>query len=97
MNQRLIEQWCTALRFGQYVQGYKFLRREDQYCCLGVLRHIVDPKDQRALTTPGMGELLTEEQLDEFGLGADAQCNLATMNDDGYTFVEIADHIEGEF
>ena len=37
MHQEVKQQWVTALRSGEYAQGYGHLRKDDEYCCLGVL------------------------------------------------------------
>lgn len=36
MNRENIKKWVDALRSGEYLQGYAFLRRGNSYCCLGV-------------------------------------------------------------
>jgi len=37
MNQSILKQWLAALRSGDYKKGHGDLRRDDSYCCLGVL------------------------------------------------------------
>ena len=37
MNQEVKAKWVAALRGGQYQQGPGYLRRNDKFCCLGVL------------------------------------------------------------
>ena len=37
MNPGIRAQWCAALRSGDYQQTTRALRRNDSYCCLGVL------------------------------------------------------------
>lgn len=37
MNPQVKEKWVEALRSGKYVQGVGVLRKQDTYCCLGVL------------------------------------------------------------
>ncbi len=37
MNSVVKEKWVKALRGGEYKQGQKRLRRDDTFCCLGVL------------------------------------------------------------
>lgn len=42
------DQWCTALRSGDYKQGFGHLRQsngQDVFCCLGVLQDVVQPED----------------------------------------------------
>lgn len=85
--------WVEALRSGEYTQGksYLYAERDNAYCCLGVLRNIVDPKDRRAHKD---GEFLCADQLKQVGLDNRTQKTLASMNDMGWTFDQIADHIE---
>lgn len=93
MKPELKQKWIKALRSGKYQQGrYKLYSRKqygEYYCCLGVLRHINDPSDERM----GKG-VLTIKQLEEFDLSISAQEKLARMNDNGYSFNQIADFIE---
>ena len=45
MNKELGEKWADALESGKYKQGYFALRScDDEFCCLGVLCDVVDPK-----------------------------------------------------
>lgn len=37
MNEKIKKQWINALRSGDYIQGKHVLKRNNQYCCLGVL------------------------------------------------------------
>jgi hypothetical protein len=37
MNSTIKAQWVAALRSGEYKQGTNYLRKEDRFCCLGVL------------------------------------------------------------
>lgn len=37
MNKEVKQKWISALRSGEYKQGTGRLKREDEYCCLGVL------------------------------------------------------------
>lgn len=37
MNNEIKHQWVAALRSGEYQQGVQVLRKEDKFCCLGVL------------------------------------------------------------
>lgn len=54
MNAELKAKWIAALRSGEYKQGRGKLKRNDLYCCLGVLCEVADIK------------LVTEEGLDYF-------------------------------
>lgn len=37
MNQEIKQKWLAALRSGEYKQGRGCLKRDNRYCCLGVL------------------------------------------------------------
>lgn len=44
LDPELKAKWLEALRSGQYKQGQKCLRTDDNcYCCLGVLADVMDP------------------------------------------------------
>ena len=94
MEPELKRKWVDALRSGKFEQGKTKLEENGRYCCLGVLRHIVDPKDMRYQPALGGGSLLNGEQLKEYGLTSDEQITLSTINDRGKPFSEIADYIE---
>jgi len=103
---RLVE----ALRSGRYRQGCKALRPEDNtYCCLGVACDVLTPENwnlkndfwlsdgadsmlpwnvQRAL-----GWATDHGRLDFVGRDG-TELSLLDLNDDGFTFDEIADVIE---
>ncbi len=44
MDPILKAKWIEALRSGKYKQGKGVLRYGDEFCCLGVLCDVVDPK-----------------------------------------------------
>lgn len=44
MDQQVKSKWIEALRSGKYQQGTGRLRRDDHFCCLGVLCDIVSPE-----------------------------------------------------
>lgn len=90
------DKWLEALRSGKFLQGTHQLKTEDgleiRYCCLGVLRHVVNPNDNRG------GSYLSLEQLIEYGLSQENQCALADLNDfDRKSFLSIADYIETHY
>ena len=37
MNPEIRDLWVDALNSGEYTQGYGALRKDDNFCCLGVL------------------------------------------------------------
>jgi hypothetical protein len=85
------KKWIKALRSGQYEQTTGELKNFQGYCCLGVLREIMDPSD--ASESKG-GDLLSTKQLAKCGLDSRRQEFLAELNDGGSTFEEIADYVE---
>lgn len=44
MNTEIKQKWVAALRSGNYNQGVNTLRKGNNFCCLGVLCDVVDPK-----------------------------------------------------
>lgn len=99
---KLQREWIAALRSGNYAQTTERLKDEKGYCCLGVAVHLMEdhisPEDTnlsltqyRQLGLRGRdGEFFNEGGEDLF----DGNFSLAEANDDGKTFVEIADFIE---
>ena len=93
MEAEIKSKWVEALRSGKYKQTTKVLRNFDGYCCLGVLREVMDPHDTTSLE--GAGEMLNEDQIARANLSHKRARELAEMNDGGCDFNEIADTIEG--
>lgn len=85
MNKKDKEKWVAALRSGMYKQGKEALynKKGNSFCCLGVARDL------------GLGRKRPKYQVltKEF-LTPKEQAILATMNDLGNTFEQIADWIE---
>lgn len=48
----LRERWIAALRSGQYIQGRHQLRKNDTFCCLGVLCDLYDKSGWRLSSYP---------------------------------------------
>lgn len=106
MNKDIADRWVAALRSGEYKQTQKTLRRLDNsYCCLGVLCEILEtPCEARTRTyayddsvdflpnsvriAAGMNSTIGQYHKDGYGF------DLATTNDDGASFAEIANIIE---
>ena len=102
------EKWLIALRSGVYSQGREMLynKEEDSYCCIGVAGHICQIS-KRSMNEKGIfaGEhfkLSTLKKYIKLGLPVELTANnnvdsltnaLASMNDDGNTFEEIADWV----
>ena len=87
MDKAIKAKWVRALESGKFKQGRKRLARGGYYCCLGVLRKIDNP------SVGNDAEILPKEYQDELGLTVEIQQQLASMNDDGKTFKEIASWI----
>lgn len=104
--------WVAALRSGNYVQGKYYLKKYDdakavlKYCCLGVLRDVVEPghegyKDDQGLLDD-MTVFLREEHV--CGLTGEQMIELGKQNDGNgayhgqpgcaKTFEQIAGYIE---
>ena len=98
MDSKLKTRWVEALRSGKYVQGRKMLRGEDgKMCCLGVLCHISN--SERFARMGCYDEVNTSLDFQVFvpgrgGMLKETCRELATWNDTGWTFSEIADWIE---
>ena len=93
--------WLEALRSGKYKQGRGFLRIGENFCCLGVLHDVTGgnwhTKDGIILT----GSINQKNSHCGYlvgtflqGLSKNIARDLATLNDKGSTFSEIADYIE---
>ena len=96
MNKKWKAKWVKALRSGKYVQVRDALcaeldRGDVGYCCLGVLRHLMHPKSVLQMEDDN---LLHQRHEAKAGLTTAQQITLATMNDDGKSFNEIAACIE---
>ena len=96
MNKKLKEKWVAGLLSEDYEQGQGLLRGDGKFCCLGVLRHVNDPKDKTKWTNSygGALDLLSLERLRAFGLTEGIQSQLAELNDHGVPFPMIAGFIQ---
>lgn len=99
MDKKLKTKWIRALRSGKFKQWREGALVEPtadgegaSYCCLGVLRHVMNPKDKRS--RKGMNCYLSDPQLRVAGLTHEAQEELAEKNDSGRRFPAIANYIE---
>lgn len=108
MNNVIKSKWVEALRSGEYKQGRGSLCKGDSYCCLGVLCEVL-MKDEDAELNSLIEERLTEGVAVAYDrqtkslpinvrLAADLsvadEFNLVCKNDSGFTFEQIAEHIE---
>lgn len=102
MKPEFKKQWLEALRSGKYRQGRMVLRnKHDFYCCLGVLCDIIDPEGWKPISVnggvysfDGDHKYLREFVMEETGLDVKEEHNLINMNDQGYSFEQIANYIE---
>ena len=99
------DKWITALRSGEYEQGFGSLRNKDKYCCLGVLAvvekvhyemnhdqmYIIDKELPAGSSQAHVGANWFTETT---GLSAKLCTALAFANDKGATFAQIADCLE---
>jgi hypothetical protein len=108
MDPTVKARWVEALRGGEYRQGQGALRSAvNEFCCLGVLCTLVDPSrwgDQPQAgrygyhaadrpCRPSYG-YPPEDVYVAIGLSSTVAGRLATKNDEGLSFSEIADLIE---
>jgi hypothetical protein len=104
MDADLKKRWVKALRSGKYEQGRERLRqtgdaRKHAYCCIGVLCNIVDRRgwlddDEQPHKLANDCEEMSPPNRERAGLSGEEQAALINMNDNGASFVEIADYIE---
>lgn len=95
LDTELKTKWVVALRSGEYKQGIGTLYNavNNTYCCLGVLGKVMGLKEVELGTTALLWGLNTKEHFCSPLLGL-TETDLATMNDHGSSFSDIADHIE---
>ena len=99
--------WIAALRSGEYKQGRSFLRKEDNFCCLGVALDLLGVEWKKSPYTLNEGTVfrcgtddgvLPFKYARQLGIAQSGQIEdysaLAAMNDAGKSFLEIADFIE---
>lgn len=97
----LLKKWVKALRSGEYKQRKYSLGYENTYCCLGVLCKLekiqfneINSLDQNS--SDRIGNTKTYLQLSKL-LGVATSHYLASMNDAGASFNDIADVIEDRY
>lgn len=100
------EKWLSALRSGEYKQGKGKLFAEDNtYCCLGVAAHLCGVPNYKLLNMAYVDNNQFIEtripppegyprEITMTSTGSEIAKKLAVMNDDGKSFIEIADWIE---
>jgi hypothetical protein len=101
-------QWVAALRSGQYKQGHHRLRMGDTYCCLGVFCDLFGGGHWEQKSFPlgttyryktshnddKLSYYIPREICEVHNLNFGEAQKLSIMNDDGYTFEQIADYIQ---
>lgn len=103
----ILRRWVKALRSGEFKQTNGWLHKGNHYCCLGVLYEIT-PGVKRRCSKDGIfayafgGGVFHRHYpdtrfFDSTGLSDDFASKLASMNDSGATFAEIAERIEAEY
>ena len=89
MNSELKTRWIEALLSGKYEQGIGQLKdNKGRYCCLGVLRDIAGITKNQCRDEMGVIDKLKHE------VSRTEQYRLAQMNDNGSSFIQIAQYIE---
>ena len=104
MDKEVKKEWVAALRSGDYEQGQNALCANNKFCCLGVLVDIAyDGYWVQNTGNLSWGIQASESKGIMYGwlpssfaksLQLGPHANLIEMNDSGYNFEEIADHIE---
>ena len=105
------EKWLAALRSGNYKQTQNRLKRNDTFCCLGVLCDISgqgewvfnNPGDQPLYmfsvldsSVTGLPVGIIKWAFDSYEYNSEVD-KVIIMNDRGVSFKKIADHIEANF
>jgi hypothetical protein len=101
MNPEIKQRWIEALLSKKYKQGRFYLRREDNYCCLGVLCDLKEdtewfkPKEVSTVFLHNSQiDFPSEAVIKWAGLDSSAMSELADLNDGhGLSFEEIAEWI----
>ena len=109
MNPQIKQKWVSALRSGDYQQTQNRLRKEDGFCCLGVLCDLYGKKhnvewelvddDGTYYKFQDKKGILPLSVIEWAGVEDDnpeicGETPLSRLNDSGSTFNEIADLIE---
>lgn len=113
MKPDIKKKWLEALRSGEYKQGQSYLHINSKFCCLGVLCDLHRKETNQGDWSPhGSSNVFTylnisstlPEEVQEwsgmkngYGYYTDGHDKLTSDNDNGKTFLEIADIIEKHF
>lgn len=107
LTEELFNKWISALRSGEYKQDKNHLKTDNGYCCLGVLADIKGVEwnrfDEDSYYFKSDNEcyyynldkdhVMYSQILPMSVLHINIQNTLSNMNDDGYSFLEIADYL----
>ena len=109
MNPKIKAKWVAALRSGEYAQTKQHLQDKNGYCCLGVLCVMSEQENGFGITENhyenGDDEdiCISIQQWAELPSSSGAivtiegkRTSLTAHNDEGKTFLQIADAIEVE-
>lgn len=97
MKKQHAKKWIKALRSGEYKQAQGFLEHKGHFCCLGVLDNLY-PKMNLSGGHEGYLDNFFKIGLNSSsGYLIESHWSLAELNDNGYTFDEIADVIQIEY
>jgi hypothetical protein len=113
MNKKIKKEWVEALRSNEYTQGKKVLRDLDNnFCCLGVLCDIYNKKQtidgwlkrDGIFLIDGYNGILPKNVREWAEVDSSPRVciksetnHLTSLNDNGMTFLEIANLIEEQF
>jgi hypothetical protein len=104
MKPNVKRKWLIALRSGEYKQTKQVLKDQFGHCCLGVLCEVVKNEMGLRWTKDAGGNLRFDGIPSQLSckvrtfcdLTSLDTCALVTMNDNGETFLEIANEIEAK-
>jgi len=109
MNPQIKQKWVDALRSGEYQQTQNYLRKEDGFCCLGVLCDLYGKENNVEWNLANNGHNYEFQEFESYlpssvrkwagvegynFLVNNGTETLAGLNDTGCTFEEIAHIIE---
>lgn len=98
MNPQLKQSWVAALRSDQYKQAFGHLRVSTQsgvkHCAMGVLYDLIETRSAHPFSEEWLAPFMAEQRLASVGVTSIQQRFIASLNDHGKTFAEIADIIE---
>ncbi len=102
MDVELKKKWVDALRSDKYSQTQGQLRNDKGYCCLGVLCDLLKESEDDWIYRNDAGYTFKgsytcyppQEIIDMYSFSGVSTGKLASLNDDKYSFEDIANFIE---